>query len=210
MMRDRVRCPAGLALVTALGCLTGVPSAQAEDEPRPSDATLLAKCDNGTKSCTFHPSGPPEEFTGKRRRVGDLVHNCTEDPQTSSMSWEDKTGESNSMGVSLKEEFERKFPFGPVFKVAFEQSFKKTWASEHSETQTTFLNVPPDEVGWVVRSPRLQKVKGMYELIFEDKFHGRRYWYVPFTATGPVPDNPSSKTQRTRAMTADERSKVCE
>ncbi|MFJ2516193.1 hypothetical protein ACIPEL_24325 [Streptomyces griseoviridis] len=207
--RDRARRASTLAaLMVASGALLAVPSARADDGT-PSDAELLARCDNGTRKCLFHPSGDLTVFPGAAHQVGDAVYNCTDDPQTSSRTWEDTTGESNSMGVSLREEFERKFPFGPVFKLAFEQSYRHTWSSSHTESQTTILNVPAGEVGWVTRAPKLQKAKGTYELIFKDRFRGHRYWYVPFEATGPADGETSVKTQHSRAMTAAERGMYC-
>ncbi|MFJ4964002.1 hypothetical protein EES43_27780 [Streptomyces sp. ADI96-02] len=208
MSRTRARWAAVLAAVITGGSVIAMPSAQAADT-RPSDAELLSKCDNGTKFCVFHPAGDADIVPGEAHQVGDVAYNCTEDPQMSSRTWEDTTGESNTMGVSLRQELESKFPFGPVFKLAFEESYKRTWASSHTETQTTLLNVPAGEVGWVTRAPRMQKVKGTYELIFKDRFHGKRYWYVPFEATGPTSEQPSVKTQRSRAMTAEERGMYC-
>ncbi|MGW6770649.1 hypothetical protein ACWGBX_09555 [Streptomyces sp. NPDC055037] len=206
--RNRARWAGVLALLVAGGSLLTVPSAQAADT-RPSDAELLAKCNNGTKKCVFHPSGDVSIVPGEGHQVGDLAYNCTEDPQTSARAWEDTTGESNTAGVSFRQELENKFPFGPVFKLAFEQSYKRTWASSQTESQSTFMNVPPGYVGWVTRAPKLQKVKGTYELIFKDRFEGKRYWYVPFEATGPAADEPSVKTQRERPMTAEERAMYC-
>ncbi|MFF6983503.1 hypothetical protein ACFZAV_38825 [Streptomyces sp. NPDC008343] len=206
--RNRPRWTGVLAVLVAGGGLLAAPPAQADDS-RPSNDELLAKCNNGTKKCVFHPAGDVSIVPGEDHKVGDVAYNCTDDPQTSTRSWEDTTGETNTLGVSLRQELEHKFPFGPVFKLAFEQSYKRTWASEHTETRTTFLNVPPGEVGWVTRAPKIQKAKGTYELIFKDRFHGKRYWYVPFEATGPAADEPSVKTQRSRPMTAQERSMYC-
>ncbi|MGW1863658.1 hypothetical protein [Streptomyces collinus] len=50
--------------------------------------------------------------------------------------------------------------------------------------------------------------KGTYELIFGKRFHGHYYWYVPFEATGPA-DRPSTKSQRSRPMTPQERKTYC-
>ncbi|MGI5350288.1 hypothetical protein ACQEU8_19220 [Streptomyces sp. CA-250714] len=203
MMRDRVRWSAGLALVTALGCLAGVPSAQAEDEPRPTDATLLKKCDNGTKSCTFHPSGPATDYRGDDRQVGDFAYNCTSLPQRSGITWSDTTEQSNSLGLSMTVGT----GWSGVFMVSVTTSYERTWKKAHTESATTFVDVRPGKVGWVERAPRMQKVKGTYELIFKDEFHGRRYWYVPFTAKAPV--GTSVKSQHTRPMTKKEKATLC-
>ncbi|MFD5570359.1 hypothetical protein [Streptomyces cadmiisoli] len=205
----RARRAGALALLLVGGGLVGGPSAQAEESP-PTDRELLAKCDNGTKKCVFHPTGGLTITPGEDRRVGDLAFNCTEDDQTSSRAWEDTTGETNTHKVSLREDFETEFlGFIKIFKASFEQSFTRTWSSSHTESQTTFINVPAGHVGWVTRAPKVRKVEGTVELIFEDRFEGKRYWYVPFEATGPAEGEPSVKTQRSRPMTAEERGTYC-
>ncbi|NEC17701.1 hypothetical protein G3I50_05405 [Streptomyces parvus] len=193
-------------LVTAAG-LVAVPSAQA-DESRPTDIELLEKCDNGTKKCVFHPAGDVTLVPGEREAVGDRAWNCTPDQQTSSRTWEHTTGESNSLGVSLRTEVGTK-AFGAVFKIAFEASYKRTWSSSRTEGETTFIDVPPGEVGWVTVASKTQKVSGTYELIFKDRFHGKRYWYVPFEAEGPAEDEPAVRSQRSRPMTEQERVEEC-
>lgn len=71
------------------------------------------------------------------------------------------------------------------------------------------MDVRPGEVGWVTREPRTRSVKGTYELHFPDRFYGHYIWYVPFEATGPKPDAPSTKTQHTRPMTDQEKAQHC-
>ncbi|MYQ76040.1 hypothetical protein GTW64_02920 [Streptomyces sp. SID4923] len=58
----------------------------------------------------------------------------------------------------------------------------------------TTVNVRPGEVGRVIREAQMQRVRGTYELHFPDRFYGHYYWYVPFEATGPLPDASSTKT----------------
>ncbi|MET9670321.1 hypothetical protein ABZY19_34000 [Streptomyces sp. NPDC006475] len=206
---NRARWAGVLALLVVGSSLVAVPGAQADDGP-PTDRELLAKCDNGTRKCVFHPTGDLSIAPGEHREVGDRAYNCTEDDQTSTRTWEDTTGESNSLKISLKQEFEAEFLFIKIFKMSFEQSFGRTWSSSHTEGTTTSLNVPGGEVGWVTRAPKMQTVKGTVELIFKDRFHGKRYWYVPFEATGPAEGEPSVKTQRTRPITAEERIQNCD
>ncbi|MFF7917846.1 hypothetical protein [Streptomyces cyaneofuscatus] len=204
---SRTRWAGVLAVLIAAGSLVAVPPARADDS-RPSDIELLEKCDNGTKKCVFHPAGDVTVVSGKRETVGDRAWNCTQDQQTSSRTWEHTTGESTSLGVALRTELGTK-AFGANFKVAFEASYRRTWSSSHTESETTFINVPPGEVGWVTLAPKTQKVKGTYELIFKDRFHGKRYWYVPFEAEGPAESDPSVRGQQTRAMTEQERIEEC-
>ncbi|MFF4845462.1 hypothetical protein [Streptomyces collinus] len=204
---NRARWSGILAVLCFGGGLLASPPAQAASDI-PTAAELLAKCNHGTDKCIFHPAGALKIFPGKTHRVGDLAYNCTEDPQTSSRTWEDTTGESNSLGVAFREEFEVGTTFGPTYKFAFEQSYKHTWSNSHTESQSTFIDVPAGEVGWVTRSPQMQRAKGTYELIFGKRFHGHYYWYVPFEATGPA-DRPSTKSQRSRPMTPRERKTYC-
>jgi hypothetical protein len=174
-------------------------------EETPTARELLDKCDNGTDVCLFHPSGAPETFMGEQHQVGDSAFNCTQDLQRSSVSWSDTTGETNSVGVSLSAEY----GFAEVFKVSIETSYQHTWSSEHTESETTNVDVRPNEVGWVTREAQMQRVGGQYEMHFPDRFYGHYYWYVPFDATGPKPDAPSTKTTHTRPMTDQEKSEHC-
>ncbi|MGW1988398.1 hypothetical protein ACWCPJ_39205 [Streptomyces collinus] len=150
---NRARWSGILAVLCVGGGLLASPPAQAASDI-PTAAELLAKCNHGTDKRTFHPAGALDIFPGKTHRVGDLAYNCTEDPQTSSRTWEDTTGESNSLGVAFREEFEVGTTFGPTYKFAFEQSYKHTWSNSHTESQSTYINVPAGEVGWVTRSRR--------------------------------------------------------
>ncbi|MFC9602184.1 hypothetical protein ACFTTN_01790 [Streptomyces niveus] len=203
--RAKARLPILLAAALTTGGMALAPtSAQAADE-QPTIRELLDKCDNGTDLCVFHPSGPPEESMGEAHQVGDSAFNCTADLQRSTVGWSDTTGESNSVGVSLSAEV----GFAEVFKVSIETNYSHTWESSHTESEQTNVDVRPGEVGWVTREAQMQRVSGQYELHFEDKFYGHYYWYVPFDATGPLPDAPSTKTQHTRPMTDQERSEHC-
>ncbi|WNI21046.1 hypothetical protein [Streptomyces sp. ITFR-16] len=204
-MRSPARISVFLAaLTTAAGVFLAVPGA-AQAEEQPTIRELLDKCDNGTDSCVFHPEGDLEEFTGESHQVGDSAFNCTQDNQSSSVTWSDTTGESNSVGVSLSVDY----GFAEVFKVSIQTTYQHTWESSHTESEMTTVNVRPGEVGWVTREAQMQRVRGTYELHFPDRFYGHYYWYVPFEATGPLPDASSTKTQHTRAMTEQEKSEHC-
>ncbi|MFJ7063053.1 hypothetical protein ACIQVA_36220 [Streptomyces microflavus] len=203
--RNRARWAGALAVLIAAGSLVAVPPAQADDA-RPSDAELLAKCDNGTKKCVFHPGGSMTEFRGPRRQVGSDYPNCTSLPQRSSRSWSETTESSNSVGLSMTVTVGYEGLFNS-FSASITTSFEHTWRTAHTESSSTFVEVRPGEVGWLTRAPDMQKVSGTYELIFKDRFHGKRYWYVPFKAEGPV--GTSSMAQRTRPMTEEEKAAWC-
>ncbi|MFF6983504.1 hypothetical protein ACFZAV_38830 [Streptomyces sp. NPDC008343] len=202
MSRNRACWTGVLALLMAGGSLLAVPSAHADESP-PSEAELLAKCNNGTKKCVFHPSGPPVKIAGPARKVGDEDYNCTSLTQRSGIAWSDKTETSNSVGLSMT----AGLGWEGAFTVSITTSFEKTWKHAVTQSETTFVDVRPAHVGWVTRTPDLQRVRGTYELIFKDRFHGKRYWYVPFEATGPL--DTSSMAQRTRPMTEEERADHC-
>ncbi|MFF4983893.1 hypothetical protein ACFY3O_28085 [Streptomyces sp. NPDC001046] len=199
---SRARWAGALAVLFAGGSLLIAPSAQGE-ESRPTDAELLAKCENGTKKCVFHPSGPLVETAGKRRKVGDEAYNCTPRLQRSGITWSDTVDETNSVGNSAT----IGAGFGGPLSLSVSTSFEKTWKKSRTESATTFIDVRPYQVGWLERTPDLQKVEGTYELIFEDRFEGKRYWYVPFEATAPL--ETSSMVQRTRPMTKSEKKNHC-
>lgn len=203
-MTGRLRLSVLLAAMATAGATALAPTA-AQAEEQPTTRELLDKCDNGTDSCVFHPDGPPEDSMGEAHQVGDSAYNCTPDPQRSTVGWSDTTGESNSVGVSLSAEY----GFAEVFKVSIETNYSHTWESSHTETDQTNVDVRPGEMGWVTREAQTQKVKGTYELHFPDRFHGHYIWYVPFEATGPKPDAPSTKTQHTRTMTDQEKADHC-
>ena len=203
-MNRRVRISVLLAALATAGATALAPTvAQAEEQPTARE--LLDKCDNGTDSCVFHPDGPPSDSMGEAHQVGDSAFNCTQDLQRSTVGWSDTTGESNSLGVSLSAEY----GFSEVFKVTIQTSYEHTWESSHTEEQQTNVEVKPGEVGWITREAAMEEVQGTYEMHFEDKFYGHYIWYVPFDATGPKADAPSTKTQHTRPMTDEEKSQHC-
>jgi hypothetical protein len=205
-MRTRTRAAVLLAALATMGCTALAPSAQADEaEEKPTTRELLDKCDNGTDTCVFHPEGAPTDSMGKGHQVGDSAFNCTRDLQRTSIAWADTTGETNTLGVSLTAEY----GFSKIFKVSFQTSYDHSWETSHTETDTTNVDVRPGQVGWVTREPQMQSVKGTYELHFPDRFYGHYIWYVPFEATGPKSDAPSTKTQHVRRMTAKEKAQHC-
>jgi len=197
MIRHRI---AAAGAVVAAGLLV-VPPAQAEDEPTTRE--LLEKCNNGTDSCEFHPEGEPEYFQNAEQQVGAPTFNCTDRKQRMTVSWSDTTSESNSVGMSMESSF------GEVFKVSFKATYGHEWTSSHTETQQTNIDVSGGQVGRVYHGPKMQKVKGTYELHFEDKFHGHYIWYVPMEVTGPADDQQGTVTQSTAPMTDEERAANC-
>ncbi len=209
MRRGRTRTRVGVlaaALATVGGAVLAPTAAQAAPaEDKPTIRELLMKCDNGSDVCVFHPDGPPQVSMGPAHQVGAAAYNCTQDMQRSAVGWSDTTGESNSVGISMSAEY----GFTEVFKVTIEASYEHTWSSSHTESGTTYIDVRPGEVGWVTREAQLQTVSGTYELHFPDRYYGHYYWYAPFTATGPMPDAPSTKTQHTRPMTDREHADHC-
>lgn len=204
-MRTRTRLPVLLAALVTAGssALALAPGAHAADTP--TIRQLLLKCDNGSDVCIFHPEGSAEIFTGEAHQVGSKTYNCTPDTQRSAVAWSDTTGETNSVGISMSAEY----GFSEVFKVTVEASYEHSWSSSHTESETTYIEVRPGQVGWVTRETRMQRIDGTYELHFPDPYYGHYYWYAPFEATGPVPDAPGTKTQHTRPMTDRERTEHC-
>ncbi|GAA3365360.1 MULTISPECIES: hypothetical protein [Saccharopolyspora] len=192
------RTSAVLVSAFSLASLAFAPAASAADEPTTRE--LMEKCDNGTDSCVFHPEGQPEYYVEDRHTVGDPVYNCTDGLQRFSVEWSDTTSQSNSVGLSMTTEA----GFGKVFAVAYEQSYEHTWEESHTESQTTHVDTEPNQVGSVERAAQMQKVKGTYELHFEDKFHDHYIWYVPMEITGPAPDPTSAVSQHVRDMTEEE------
>ncbi|WP_107374460.1 DUF4148 domain-containing protein [Streptomyces abyssalis] len=194
-----------VALAT-LGATAMTPSAaQADDEEQPTTRELLEQCDNGTDKCVFHPSGAPVDSMGEPHQVGDSAFNCTKDLQRSTVGWSDTTGETNTVGVSMKAQY----GFTKLFSVTIEASYSHSWESSHTEQEQTNVEVKPGEVGWITREAAMEEVNGTYEMHFEDKFYGHHIWYVPFTAKGPKADAPSTKTQHTRKMTKKEKKEHC-
>ncbi|GAB3294798.1 hypothetical protein [Parasphingorhabdus pacifica] len=194
----RILMSAGCAVAATL---MFVPTASAAEEPTARE--LLEKCDNGTDSCVFHPEGAPEYFQNSSEQVGSPVFNCTELSQRMAVSWSDTTSESNSLGLSMETSF------GEVFKVSFKASYGHEWTESHTESQTTYLEVSPGDVGRVFHGPRMQRVRGTYELHFGDPFRGHYIWYVPMEVTGPANDQASTVVQSTEDMTEQEWAANC-
>jgi hypothetical protein len=200
-----------IAIGAATLCLTGVAvtgvatGLGASAEETPTARELLDACDQTTDYCEFHPEGPPELFTGDRHPVGEPVFNCTKDLQRATVNWSDTDTESNTFGVSLRAEY----GFSEAFKVSIETKYERTWESSRTEGQSTNVDIKPGEKGWVVRGAKMQRVKGRYELHFEDRFYDHYIWYLPFEATGPEPGAAGVIIQRTAPMTEQERKDNC-
>ncbi|WP_285758914.1 hypothetical protein [Nocardiopsis ansamitocini] len=133
------------------------------------------------------------------------VYNCTDGVQWSDVAWSEATGQSNSVGVSMTAEA----GFGTVFSVSYEQTYRETWESSHTESQTTNVDTGPKEVGWVERAPRMEWVAGQYEMRLGSRFHGHYYWYVPFEATGPADEQSGTVPQSSTPMSDGERAAHC-
>ncbi|NLU74834.1 DUF4148 domain-containing protein [Streptomyces sp. HNM0575] len=205
-MNRRKKLSMLVVAITTAGATAMTPlAAQADDAEQPTTRELLDQCDNGTDKCVFHPSGQPVDSMGDAHQVGDSAFNCTKDLQRSTVGWSDTTGETNTVGVSMKAQY----GFTKLFSVTIEASYSHAWESSHTEQQQTNVEVKPNEVGWITREAAMQEVNGTYEMHFEDEFYGHRIWYVPFTAKGPKADAPSTKTQHTRKMTKKEKQEHC-
>ncbi|WP_017558185.1 hypothetical protein [Nocardiopsis baichengensis] len=203
LRRTMLACgSAAAAFVLAAGAAA---PAHADHEDTPTVRQLLEKCDNGTDVCDFHPEGPVREHQAARHAVGAPVYNCTDREQLMSVGWSDTTSESNSVGLSLGGEY----GFAEVFTVSFKVTYGHEWTHSHTESQTTTVATGPGEVGRVYVGPRMQTVKGTYELHFPDRYYGHYYWYAPFEATGPTDDQSGTITQSTRPMTSEERAAYC-
>lgn len=59
------------------------------------------------------------------------------------------------------------------------------------------------------RRPQGEKVRGTYELHFEDRFHGHYIWYVPMEVTGPAEERESTVTPSTKEMTEEGKEVNC-
>ncbi|GAA3726552.1 hypothetical protein [Salinactinospora qingdaonensis] len=193
---------AGAVAATALlaAILPAAPAAAAE----PTNRQLLEQCGNGTDTCVFHPDGPPQYYQNTSEVVGSPAYNCTDRSQLMSVTWSDTVSESNSVGISMSA------TFGTVFKTTFEASYGYEWSESHTESQTTYVDVPVGHVGRVYYGAMMQRVSGTYEMHFGDPYYGHYIWYVPFEATGPAEDQGGAWTQSTSVMTAQERATYCD
>lgn len=199
-MRKTISTAAALVMGSAIALAVASP-AQADDQPTIRE--LLEKCGEDTDVCEFHPSGTPEIVQNTSEAVGSPVFNCTDNDQTSSVSWSETVRESNSVNLSMSA------TFGEIFKQSFSVSYGYEWGSSHTESQTTEVTAQPGEVAQVFYGPAMQVVEGTYEMHFEDAYKGHYVWYVPFEATGPAEDQGNTVTQSTRDMTDEERDEFC-
>lgn len=147
---------------------------------RPTLRELLQKCNKN--NCKFHPSGPPKNFLGKRQRVSDPLNNCHNKVQaTSTLTYSQTTGQSNSLGVEMSASYE----YAKVFTATFTISYEHTWETSKTVSHAATITVPGHHKAWWVRAAPMHSWKGTYEMYFANKFYGHYIWYVPFRATGP-------------------------
>jgi hypothetical protein len=198
----KFRMLATLGVVVATTLLLAAP-AQADHEEKPTPRDLLEKCNNGTDSCVFHPSGQPETFLKAQHAVGDPVFNCTGRDQQVSVAWSETNTTTDSLGLDLT------LNYGAAFKQGIRITYGHEWKDSHTEEQSTWVTVRPGEVGQVFRGARMQRARGTYELHFGSPYYGHYYWYQDFTAEGPVENQKDTAVASTRKMTEQERSANC-
>ena len=181
------------------------PSGVAQAADSPTSLELLQKCNQGTDSCVFHHTSS-ELFAGQAHQVGTTLFNCGPGDATKTVAWSDSTGESNSVGVSfiIAQEGNILGAFG-AFKSEVEISYGHRWGTTQSTTRSGTVKIGAGQKAWLTRETAMQRVSGTYELHFSSRFKGHYIWYVPFSATGPAPDQKDVIVQHEANMTAGEK-----
>ncbi|MFD8000412.1 hypothetical protein [Streptomyces mirabilis] len=193
---------AGAAAALALGAsLMAAPQAVADSDP--GVRNLLQAC-SWADVCEFHPQ-QYWTYLGPAHHVGESLYNCGHNTNSTSIAWSDTTGSSNSVGVSISQGAK----FADVFETEIQVTYSHTWLKQHTQSQTTNINVSPGWKGWIERSTAKQQATGWYEIHFGKRYYGHYIWYVRnYKESGPT-GAPGVVAPRDTQMNSSELHSIC-
>jgi hypothetical protein len=174
----------------------------------PTRRELLDLCANGSTSCDFHPqSGIVPSFLDYHEVA--RVYNCSPTTQSRTITWEDVTGGSYTLGVEVGLSSGVNVLDLLTFERSIKLNFQAQWNWSKTYSDSSTLNVEP--YNWVAldRQPKLQSVSGYFKMRVASPKWGYTSWNLTdFTGTGPVTE-PAVTRVRGAAMTDAERADNC-
>jgi hypothetical protein len=194
--------------VAACGFVAAVsPSATAADTPTREE--ILADCDSGLGKCTFNSPQLGEPYLGKFEQVSDTLYNCSTSDTTKKLTWTQKVGSTDSVGVSVT----AGGTLMGLVNVSVTATYGHTWTTESSESDEQPVTAKPGEAAWISRAQLMQNVSGEWQTHYDDPKWGHYYWFVPDTITSPAKNGTNGKSSaivvKSRPMT-DAEKQSCE
>ncbi|MCQ4043404.1 hypothetical protein ACFOSC_02260 [Streptantibioticus rubrisoli] len=175
-----------------------VPSSAADE---PTREAILADCESGSGKCTFNSPQMGEPYLGNFVQVSDTLYNCSTSDTTKKLTWTQKVGSTDSVGVSVS----AGGTLMGLVNVSVTATYGHTWTSETSESDEQNVTAKPGEVAWISRAQLMQKVSGEWQTHYDSPKWGHYYWFVPDTITSPAKNGTGGKSSsivvRSRPMT---------
>jgi hypothetical protein len=113
--------------------------------------------------------------------------NCTGSVNAQSVGYSEQNGTIDTLGVAVKFEAEANFDFWEL-KYSVEVSYRHSWISYYTTSDTTTVTALPWSKSWVAVAPIEEQVTGWVQVNFGHPVAGHYVWYVPDTMTGPATD----------------------
>ncbi|WP_329223465.1 hypothetical protein OG352_38980 [Streptomyces sp. NBC_01485] len=178
------RTAGAVAALTLGASLMAAPqSAFAADSPTTKE--LLDAC-GWADFCQFHPQSY-WTYTGPNHQVGSTAFNCASQTNDHRVDWQDTTGSTNSVGVSIT----ATASFWKTYEVSVQASYGHSWEVSHTDTESNTIHIPAGYKGWIERGTSKQQAKGWYELHFGKRYYGHYIWYVyDYQSSGYNTDRP--------------------
>ncbi|WP_432015303.1 hypothetical protein [Streptomyces cucumeris] len=207
MALRHMRRNAGRMLVISLAtcglATAGTVVASAADEP--TREQLLADCESGEGKCTFNSPQMGEPYLGNFQQVSDTLYNCSTSDSTKKLSWTQKVGSTDSIGVSITVGAK----IMDIVDLSVTTTYGHTWTRESTESDEQNVTAKPGEVAWISRAQLMRDVSGEWQTHYDSPKWGHYYWFVPDTITSPAENGTGGKNSsvvvRSRPMTEAEK-----
>ncbi|MFI9650742.1 hypothetical protein ACIHAA_31310 [Streptomyces sp. NPDC052040] len=180
---------AATVAISACGVITAVAApASAADEP--TREAILADCDSGFGKCTFNDPQLGEPYLDNFKQVSESLYNCSTSDSTKKLTWTQKVGSTDSVGVSVT-------AGGTIMglvNLSVTATYGHTWSSETSESDEQNVTAKPGEVAWISRAQLMQKVSGTWQTHYDSPKWDHYYWFVPDTIASPAKNGTGGKS----------------
>lgn len=182
------------------GTKIDIPSGRGQEQAQ-TLKDLCTKTNAATCDFTVTPPPPPRATQTQAHVVGNAVANCGEDEVDTQISAEDKVGQTNSIEISSKTEFN-------VFEIAKESitlKYGHEWTTEHTFTQDVAIKVRPGHMGWISATAPVLRDRGDFTLALGNTTWNLRDVYFD----SPDPDRAGHFVTDGRELTPDEYKDQC-
>ncbi|MEV6569401.1 hypothetical protein [Streptomyces kronopolitis] len=147
--------------------------------------------------------------------MSDTLYNCSSSESTKKLTWTQKVGSTDSVGVSVTAGGN----IMGIIDLSVTTNYGHSWTKETSESDEQNVTAKPGEAAWISRAQLMREVSGTWQTHYDSPKWDHYYWYTPDTITSPAENGTGGKNSaivvKSRPMTdaekqscADSRSKV--